>query len=549
MKYLFGFLFTVLLASCQVKDGIYNEKLSKLDDLLKDKPRQVYDSLSAMSPERMGPADQAYYSVLYASALDKTYQKRALDSLLNNSVKYFTTNNDFYNLSRTQYYLGKYFAEKEVMKSYDLFKQAELNFQKSDRSDLYFYGLIAFQLGLVQYNQVNLDESRYYFEKARNIYVETGDSLAHILALRQLSLIAMRNKEYVESEDFLEEADGLWSKIRFTDRQQQVKTAVGIINARGFLYQMQKNYIAELKAARETVRLLKSINTNINSMYYLQLVDAYSGLGQMDSVRHYGSLMVAAAQNEYNVTNQINAYRRLIDVEEENENYKEACFLRKRYNELKDSATLQFRTKDVLELEKKYDIAEKERLILKGKNRNLVLSLIILLTLFMVLGVWFYYNWVHRRLRDENVKLSEKVQQTKWGFALSKVLISDNLSLHDQWDKLLTRNHLNIQNPKFYKDFLELSRSQREDYTNRLFLSLVDIDKSFVLRLQERCPTLTMEEILLSTMIRHQWRLNDIAEVFRVSVDAVRKRKYRLRIKLFGKEENNTSIDDYLGNF
>lgn len=547
MKYLFGLFCCVLLASCHM-DGSYYERLSELDAILKDNPRQVYDSLTAISPQRMGGADRAYYYVLQASASDKIYQKLVSDSLLQISQKHFAATGDYYNLSRTQYYLAKYYGEKDVAKSYDLFKQAELNFQKGDQSDRYFYGLIAFQLGYVQYNQFNLDESRHYFEKARNLYIETADTLAHVLALRQLSLVAMRNKEYVESERLLTEAGHLLDKKYFADPKQQVKILITLTHSRSFLYQMQKKYALELNSAREVVRLLDSIGEDISSRYYLHLVDAYNRLDEKDSVRLYGALMLAAAEREGDLAPQISAYRRLIDVEEGNENYKEACLLQKKYLELRDSATLQFRTKDVLELEKRYNIAEKERLILKGKNRNLVLLLVILLVVFMLLGVWFYYRWVHRRLRLENAKLSEKVTHTKWGFALSKVLISDNMSLHDQWDKLLMRNHINLQNPKFYAQFLELSRTQKEDYTNRLFLTLVDIDKGFVLRVQERCPTLTMEEILLSTMIRHQWKLTDISEVFRISIDAVKKRKQRLKIKLLSKEKSKIAIDDFLRN-
>lgn len=268
-------------------------------------------------------------------------------------------------------------------------------------------------------------------------------------------------------------------------------------------------------------------------------------MGQLDYAKEYCLKLIPAAQEEKNLFNLINSYKLLFEMEEKNGNYQEACQLKDKYNELKDEYDKTSKSKALAELEKKYDLAQKEREVLKAKNRNLVLYLVIAIIALVASTFFLYFNWMHRRLKEKYVKLSEKVKKTKWGFAISKALLTDHHNAYEELEKLLNRYKVNLENPKLYDAFQELFRAQKADYSSRLFSTLVDIDPNFIKQLQQNTD-LSSEDIILAAMIRHGWSIKEISEVFRVSVDAIRKRKARLENKISPKESKNQSPGESL---
>ena len=197
------------------------------------------------------------------------------------------------------------------------------------------------------------------------------------------------------------------------------------------------------------------------------------------------------------------------------------------------------------ELEQKYALAEKEKENLKDRNKSLwyfTISLTIALTASIVA---LYFSWIHRKLKVKNAHLSEEIAKTQWGFALSKELIADNSSAYEKLELLLTKNIKLIPN-KVYYEFENSLKAQKEEYSQRLFSALTNIDNNFIEKLQRKFPELNIDEVMLAYMLRHEWDINDIAQVFRISFEAFKKRKYRLKVKILGTDNNKISLEDYL---
>ena len=182
---------------------------------------------------------------------------------------------------------------------------------------------------------------------------------------------------------------------------------------------------------------------------------------------------------------------------------------------------------------------------IRDSNKSLwyfTISLTIALTASIVA---LYFSWIHRKLKVKNAHLSEEIAKTQWGFALSKELIADNSSAYEKLELLLTKNIKLIPN-KVYYEFENSLKAQKEEYSQRLFSALTNIDNNFIEKLQRKFPELNIDEVMLAYMLRHEWDINDIAQVFRISFEAFKKRKYRLKVKILGTDNNKISLEDYL---
>ncbi|WP_281840059.1 hypothetical protein [Odoribacter laneus] len=255
--------------------------------------------------------------------------------------------------------------------------------------------------------------------------------------------------------------------------------------------------------------------------------------------------MKNAAFKENNLFNLVNCYKTLSQIEEEQKNYQKACEFNSKYNELKDELNSKHEREILKELEQKYALAEKEKENLKDRNKSLwyfTISLTIALTASIVA---LYFSWIHRKLKVKNAHLSEEIAKTQWGFALSKELIADNSSAYEKLELLLTKNIKLIPN-KVYYEFENSLKAQKEEYSQRLFSALTNIDNNFIEKLQRKFPELNIDEVMLAYMLRHEWDINDIAQVFRISFEAFKKRKYRLKVKILGTDNNKISLEDYL---
>ena len=90
---LIGLIFMFFICfSCNVqKDNDDYLHLSKLDLLIDSIPNQVSDSLKAMSVNDFSRENRAYYNLLKTISDDKTYFNFTNDSLINNVVDYYQT--------------------------------------------------------------------------------------------------------------------------------------------------------------------------------------------------------------------------------------------------------------------------------------------------------------------------------------------------------------------------------------------------------------------------------------------------------------------------
>lgn len=546
IKILYFIIFISIVVSCNLGKTSYSERLSELDAMLEEHPKAVLDSLKKIDVHKLNKSDRSYFYLLETSASDKNFIFPAKDSILRIAASHFESGKDFYNLARTQYYLAKYLQRQEEKEAaYDLLKQADLNLAKGDKEDPHFNGLVYYFMSRIQDEQGNMPESKIYAEKASEKFIESKDTISGVYSLKQLGQIYTNQKKYDSAFQYVHKAEELILKIKNQHSPKVSEAKSNIYINISHLYRNTLDLPNALKYARLSIETGVQ-NTRILAIQYNNLTNIFKALSQADSTKYYCEKMIAAAEREKMAFNLMTGYKILCELEEEQGNYKKACTLREKFNDCKDQYNLKNKSDSFIELEKKYNIAEKERQIYKAKNVKLQLFIIIVIIICFgtAVGVRFFYR--HKRLQAKFEELSEEVKHTEWGFSVTKELITENHNYYDEMERLLNRYRMSSINSEMYNKFQDVFKAQKASYSARLFSTLTNFDSAFIKKFQKQFPKLSADDIMIAAMIRHQWNYSDISAVFHVSSEAIRKRKSRLTNKISVLLSKEIVLEDFL---
>ena len=538
-----------VVASCTLVNNQYTSQLQELDSQLDSQPQMVWDSLKNMNPEEFSESQKAYYYLLSVSATDKNLVYLENDSTLRVALEYFQDHKDYYNLARSQYYLGKYIYNKQKHKeAYELFKEAESNLNHCKSNDLHLYGLIYYQLARSQAKQGFLKESEILSQQAYDIFTQIGDTVSAAYALKTKGIAQIDNKNFNEAKNNLFKSLEIISNIK--DQSNKFYEAKrSILFSISLFYKQIDSLSQSLKYGKECLSLFQKEKKEIPSQHYCNVLFTFYRQQKFDSTRVYCNSMIRSAQQNNNTVNLINGYRILSILEEKSGNYKEVCQLKNISNRLKDSLNNVRNKINLLEVEKRYNNAESQRLILKAENEALkaYITIPFIILCFIIIGLLIYNR--HKKLKIKYDRLSEMIKHTEWGFMVTKEFITENHIAYDELERMLNREKgLNNINSDLYNKFHEALIQQKANYSGRLFDRLTDFDGNFGKKFQQLFPEFSIDELLMASMIHHQWKITDMTTIFHTSIDAIRKRKNRLSHKISAKLKKEIDLDEYLTN-
>lgn len=549
-KIIFWAVLLGVATSCSFNNNQYSSYLKQLDSQLDENPKMVLDSLRKLDPQKLDAKQQAYYYLLNASAKDKNYILLGNDSTLRVSLEHYRDHNDHYRLARCQYYLGRDAERKQQTRTaYELFKQAETNFKLSKEKDPHLLGLIYYHLGRILKQQNNPSEAQISMDKSYDIFIGERDTISAVNVLKFKGTLDIVENNYIKAQETLYRCLELLSLIS-NPNQKVYETRNSVLSVISLSYIKIDSLEKALEYAKKSLSLYKNSKTTVPSQYYWNVVWTYYELNQLDSAKVYCDKMISIAKNENNFPNLSNGYKILSNIEEKKGNYKKACELKNFFNQQKDHHNSNLNENNILELERNYNKAETERLLLKAENSKLrayVISAIIIL-IILIVGFLLYHK--HKQLQLECNKLSQKAKHNEWGFLITKEFITENHIAYDEFERILNREKsINNITSDLYNKLHEILIQQKANYSGRLFDRLTSFDGAFGTKFQKQFPDFNSDELLMATMIHHQWKLKDMTTIFHISIDAIRKRKTRLTNKISSKLKKEIDLDEYLTNF
>lgn len=548
-KIIFWAVLLGVAMSCTFNNNQYSGYLKQLDYQLDENPKMVMDSLKNLDPQKLDGKQQAYYYLLNASAIDKNYMYLDNDSTLRISLEYYRDHNDYYNLSRCQYYLGKY-AEKrqQTTTAYKLFKEAELNFKTSKDKDPHLLGLIYYHLGRILKQENNQEEANKFVSKSYGIFIKENDTISAIHTSKLKASLLISLKKYEEAQEILFKSLELTSKME-SPKDKIFDAKNGILTAISLSYIKRDSLNKALEYAKKSLELYKKEKKVIPSQIYWNALWSFYRLNQIDSTKYYCNKMIEAATRENKIANLSTGYKILSNLEEKAGNYKKACELKNHFNKEKDNYNNNINKNNILELERNYNKAESQRLLLKAENSKLRAYTFSTIIIFMLLIIGFPLYHRHKKLQSKYNKLSEKVKHNEWGFLITKEFINENHIAYDELERILNREKgLKTISIDLYNKIHDALIEQKANYSGRLFDRLTSFDGQFGTKFQQLFPDFSTDELLMASMIHHHWKLTDMTTIFHISLDAIRKRKTRLANKISAKLKKPIDLDEYLAN-
>lgn len=549
-KNIYAIIFLFLWASCTNNHpGHYFQQLCQLDSILDRQPDSVLLQLKSISPSQLEKKEKAYYYLLQAAATDKSLNPIFNDSTLKIAEHYYKKKDDFHSLARTQYYLSKYqYHQKQKEEAYKLLKQAEINLSNSDREDIHLQGLVYYQLGNIQNELKNLCEAETFIQKALEVFKIEKDTISSINATNILGNIYIDSKDYNQSQIIFSNALEIINNYSGKNLKQINEIKGSIFTSLSFLYRRKKELKKAVYFGNKSLTTFNNNKISTPPSSYFNLALAYFEQNKLDSAEYYSHFIIDISKKQNKLINLINGYKLLSDIEEQSANYKEACEYKDTYNRLKDSLNSKTNKSKVLELEKQYDLSQKEGELLKAENTKLRLFVVIVIIIACLLILWIHSYYRHKKLKARVYELTEEVKHTEWGFSITKELIVENHNAYDELERLLNRHRLNQVSSELYQNLQRVFEQQKNNYSARLISTLTNFDNVFIKKFQKKFPELNSDDVMIAAMLRHQWKTNDISTVFHVSTDAIRKRKDRLKNKMMAKLKRKIELEEYLRN-
>ena len=343
-------------------------------------------------------------------------------------------------------------------------------------------------------------------------------------------------------------------------------------NAEAAFYNSRKNYRNALRLDYELMAqdLKKNDSVALLADYY-RISDSYKYLGQLDSALYYGEKAVTSIEDTTFYLN----YHYYLNVAElaalKNEPEKSTAYYQEVYR-LQHRAINQQLNTQILELERKYDVASAENRAIRLKNSNLWLQLMLLaVVLMLAIGYLLYRHRVRLQRereksavqevkilvqemqladeREKQMKLDRELTERKlvekqFVIPIYRQISQRNLDIKNflldlQSNTYITKNtplHEKIE--KEYKNYIQTTKiTENQFLSDELFADLTGItmDESRLFNESEK-----MMMAFIATGSDNQ----QMATLLNTSVESIRVRKSKLKKKML---ENQVKIPDGMG--
>lgn len=489
------------LAKLFLKNNEYSEALYHLKSAL----REIKTSETVLKPKILELIGDIYSE----------------NNELQSAVNYYLRAKSAYELIQDDHAVGGVLVHLATLnlriskyeKSRDYLVAAEKLYQKNPENKTELVNCY-FLLGIVYGNVEKLDSSLYYFNQCEKFYLDEGNAIQYGGVLNNIGAIysKMDNKDAALEK---------YNKALAVFHEINSRSGIGVTIS-NIAYIKQKYGLYQ-----EAIRLFNESNS-----YLIEPNDAH-----------------------YLLTN----YSNLSDIYKELNDYKNALYFQDKYLEIKDEIANEDVLARISEVEKKHELTKKDneyKLIakeveLKRKTLWFTLSAAALLIIVVLL---VYRNTrislQKTRLKEvllevEKKKLSDELQYKNKELEQFALAIIEKNKFLDRLKSEVKDIMKNPQDETRIKAFsAQLNQNvQLERDRQKFELQLDENLKSFFHKLESHFPNLTKSEKRLASLLVLDLSTKDIASIFNISLDGVKKSRYRLRKKL------NLETDEDLSQF
>lgn len=415
-------------------------------------------------------------------------------------------------------------------------------------------------MAIVQKKQNNLNQSESLFLEAISLQKASQDVFGQTASEGNLAMVYKSMGQYQRAYDIYPPLIAFYEEAGFDVGVMSCYTNMSICS--NFL----ENHPRAIKEAKIALPIaLNNSQSETAADLTNELAIAYLKLNQLDSALFWAKESEVHNKKTSSLEKEMATAKTLSRIHEKLGNDELALESFKRYKSLNDTIFEQEKSKQVLELQTKYDTAKKEQELAELQSKaalDLVKKQALtagLLLALLSLGIILNREG-KRRKKAHELHVSE-IQRSE----LEKQRLSDQLEFKNR--ELVAKALHIAQKNEMLKEIQErleqfqgrqesdkkevnaviqtLNFDQKIDQNWDQFLqTFTDSDASFLEELQARHPKLSKNELRLSALIRMNLSTKDIAQMLNISDEGVKKARYRLRKKM--ELETTESLDEYI---
>lgn len=454
----------------------------------------------------------------------------------------------------------------------------------------------------------NLNKSYTYYLGAKDIYLNTKDWINYYKTLSSIGYHLETNGEFEEAQKNYKEAITFFKKNNenaslistsinlgnlisqtkgskeglkiFTDLLEN--KSINQAQQSKIFYNISLNYYDQKDFLNANKYITNAINLTQNNKNTDLLIDLFSWKAEYlfqlknysEANSYYKKALVLA--NKYNdLPFQKSIYRNLIEINIKQNNYDSISKWINNLDEIEIELDnrKEIDIKEKFELEKKLELQKKINLetelnFFKSKNQQMVLIYVIIIGLiFISLLSTSYYYYKKNAIKSLKLSKSKEINLLRQSEIekLEKIKIKDELkkqkremlsslifirNLNTEVDKIIQNIDQIHQKSVITKDDIDklkneiINRSNKQIEKINFDSKLIKTHKKFFSDLLNLHPDLSNNELKILAFLRVGLTTKEIADIQNVTIEAVRKARYRVRKKL--KLESDESLEQYL---
>lgn len=157
---------------------------------------------------------------------------------------------------------------------------------------------------------------------------------------------------------------------------------------------------------------------------------------------------------------------------------------------------------------------------------------LICISITAVIVVWYLYRKINAMPDDEEMRGIVEDFEPSLKVSVGDIVKLANTNYIEQLDILIRESNVMGKLPAFYEKYLELNKSNKEDYFQNLLEVLGKNKQEYINELLNNHPEVSTQEILLLILMKAGIDNKTIARILFINTETLKKRKSRLKVKL-----------------
>ena len=530
------FCFVLSVCTCvnyQDKELAF-KKLKYLESIMDVSPEIVLDSLAAIDPARLSAPNKSYYGLLETIAKDKSHAVFENDSTISTAVEWYSGGKDHYNYARALLYKGivKYRIDVQDTLAYVSIKEAERVLGINGLENKLLQAMIYCYLGMINASKKNFKEAIEYYNLSASYYREMRSIDNYVIVMCDLAWAEMaigRSDDAIKTIDIVASIDSLSPGVElyinnayvgYYSNVENYRSALDYIKRRMSLGRDAGIVIDERGAAYSISRYYIKLNMLDSALVYCEILNNSLKDGERDVMedtyyRHISSIYKLAKKEE-----------------------KAFEFLAEAYYSLRKS-TSERSAQRILELEKQYDLSEKDLQLEKEKNKVIIQQWIMLMFITIVT---FMAAIIYMRIRLN--KKEQLMAETKMRNKdlMNELLMISSRTLPNMLDEISTLSEsLRSRSDRLSNEFKYALNGLKARYKDEIYTfvekKLSAIDPPMIAR--EEFLQLNSTEKLVLFLLNQNYTTKEVAYILNTTESSVRSQKSRLKRYFIAKSRKN----------